>query len=155
MTADLHGELVYENMLLSRLFLQGAKPHGREALIDRSAAVLLARLTAQGPMSVAELADAFTLDVSTIHRQLAAAMKHGLIEQVPSAGSRSRKHRPTSEGTRLLDAEMAARAASAARVTGDWTDEDLATFVGLLRRFNEGVEAARERPWPREGRSAE
>ncbi|WP_295626801.1 MarR family winged helix-turn-helix transcriptional regulator [uncultured Corynebacterium sp.] len=149
MTDDLHGQLVYENMLLSRLFLQGAKPHGREALIDRSAAVLLARLEAQGPMSVAELADAFSLDVSTIHRQLAAAMKNGLIDRVPGTDGRARLHRPTKHGSRLFHEEMAARATSAARVTDDWSDEDLADFIRLMRRFNEGVETLRERPWPR------
>ncbi|HEY4614388.1 MAG TPA: MarR family winged helix-turn-helix transcriptional regulator [Citricoccus sp.] len=142
--------LVYEHMLLSRYALQGAPPYGREAPIDRSAAVLLARLEAEGPLTVAELAQAFDLDVSTVHRQVAAAMRNGLIERMPDpAGGAARKHRPSEEGARRLAAELEARRAASDRVTADWPDEDLATFVRLLRRFNEGVEQVRGRPWPR------
>lgn len=147
---DLHDALVYEHMLLSRHALQGAAPHGREAELDRSAAVLLARLTAQGPMTIAELSDAFDLDVSTVHRQVAAAMKNGLIQRIRDKdGGVAKKHLPTTEGIKRLEAEFEGRSISSRHVTEDWSDEDLATFVTLLRRFNQGVEAVRGRPWPR------
>lgn len=143
-------DLVYEHMLLSRHALQGAAPYGREHLIDRSAAVLLARLDAEGPMTVGELADAFDLGVSTVHRQVAAAMRRGLIDRIPDpVGGPARKHRPTAEGLRLLREEFAGRRGSVADVVADWSDEDLAAYVTLLRRFNEGVEAVRGKPWPR------
>ncbi|MCY1683002.1 MarR family winged helix-turn-helix transcriptional regulator [Kocuria sp. SL71] len=88
--------LMYEHMLMSRHALQGSAPRLRPETLERSAAVLLARLQASGPMSVGELAEAFDLDVSTVHRQVAAAMKSGLIERVedPDGGS-ARKHRPS------------------------------------------------------------
>ena len=69
--------LMYEHMLMSRHALQGSAPRLRSATLERSAAVLLARLEASGPLSVGELAEAFDLDVSTVHRQVAAAMKAG------------------------------------------------------------------------------
>lgn len=143
-------DLVYEHMLLSRHALHGAAPYDRESLMDRSAAVLLSRLEAQGPMTVGELADAFDLDVSTVHRQVASAMKHGLIERIPDPeGGPARKHRPSAEGARLLREEFAGRRGSVANVVADWSDEELSTYVGLLRRFNRGVEGVRGKPWPR------
>lgn len=101
-------------------------------------------------MSVGELAEAFGLDVSTVHRQVAAAMRAGLVERIEDPdGGAARKHRPTPEGSERLSAELAARRDAVARVTADWDDGDLATFVRLVRRFNEGVEAVRGQPWPR------
>lgn len=142
--------LVHEHMLLSRHALQGARPYDRKTPLDRSATVLLSRLAAEGPMTVAELADVFDLDISTVHRQIAAAMKKGLVERLSDpAGGVARKHRATGDGTRRLAAELDARRASAERVVADWSDEDLDTFVTLLRRFNEGVEVVRGKPWPR------
>lgn len=142
--------LVYEHMLLSRHALQGARPHDRDAPLDRSATVLLSRLVAEGPLTVAELADAFDLDVSTVHRQVAAAMKNGLVERISDpTGGLARKHHATEDGTRRLAAELDARRVSAERVVAGWADEDLDTVVTLLRRFNEGVEEVRGKPWPR------
>lgn len=148
---ELQQALVYEHMLLSRHALQGVAPFAREVPLDRSATVLLARLEAEGPMTVAELADAFGLDISTVHRQVAAAMKSGLIERIKDPdGGAARKHRPSEDGARRLAAELDARRGAAEGVTADWSEEDLATFVALMRRFNEGVENVRGRSWPRD-----
>ena len=64
--------IMYEHMLLLRVATQGVAPYGRSSALERSATVLLARLEAGGAMSIAELAEAFDLDVSTVHRQVAA-----------------------------------------------------------------------------------
>lgn len=146
----LHETLVYEHMLLSRAALQGMAPHEREFALDRSATVLLSRLEASGPMSVGELAAAFELDVSTVHRQVAAAMKAGLIERIPDvAGGAARTHRPTADGARRLREELDGREGAVRRVTTDWTDDELATFAALLRKFNRDVETLRGQAWPR------
>lgn len=142
--------LIYEHMLVSRHALQDTARHDRDAPLDRSATVLLARLDAQEPMTVAELADAFDLDVSTVHRQVAAAIKHGLVERLDDPdGGQARKHRPSPEGKRRLAAEFEGRRKTAENVMKGWSDEDLETYVRLLRRFNEGVEKIRGKPWPR------
>jgi DNA-binding MarR family transcriptional regulator len=147
---DAHASLMYEQMLLSRYALQGTPAHGREFALDRSATVLLARLEASGPMAVGELAEAFGLDVSTVHRQVAAAMKAGLIERIKDPdGGAARKHRPTAEGARRLHAEFEARAQAMRMATADWTDEEVETLVTLMRRFNEGMESRRGQSWPR------
>lgn len=142
--------LVYEQMLLTRHALHGVAPWARLDPLDRSATVLLARLAASDPMTVAQLAEAFELDVSTVHRQVAAAMKHGLIERIDDPdGGVARKHRPSDLGRERLTAELAGRRSSLERVMAEWSDEDLTMFVALLRRFNEDVEQVRGRPWPR------
>lgn len=143
-------DLAYEHMLISRHALQGSSAHGREPALDRSATVLLARLAAQGPMSVAELADAFDLDISTVHRQVAAAMKHGLIERVGNReGGNARKHVPTDEGSRRLAAELDSRAEAVHKVVDQWDESELDQLVSLMRKFNRDVEGLRGKPWPR------
>lgn len=142
--------LVYEHMLIVRNTLPGETSQGEEVPLDRSATVLLARLVAQGPMTVAQLADALELDVSTVHRQVAAAMKRSLIDRVEDPFAReARRHVASKEGRRRLAAELSARADAVENVVADWTYDELDTFVRLLSRFNQGLEAERGRLWPR------
>ena len=144
--------LVYEQMLLQRHAVHSTAPHGRQAHLDRSATVLLARLEAQGPMTVAQLSEAFGLDISTIHRQLAAAVKHGLIEKTrdPSGGA-AWLHRPSGEGSARLREELKARRGAFGVIVEEWSPDDVSRFADLMRRFNEGVVAQRSQPWPRPG----
>lgn len=145
-----HEQLTYEQMLLTRAAIQGAPAKNREWVLDRSAVVLIARLEAAGPLSVGELAEAFGLDVSTVHRQVSSAMDARLVERIADpAGGAARKHRPTPEGLRRLHAELAARTATFRDITADWDEEDVATFAALMRRFNEGLEELRGQRWPR------
>ncbi|MCK6095093.1 MarR family winged helix-turn-helix transcriptional regulator [Micrococcus sp. EYE_162] len=142
--------IVYEHMLLQRVAAQGVAPHGRTSVLERSATVLLARLEAGGPMTIAELAESFDLDVSTVHRQVAAAMKAGLVERIADpGGGPARRHRPTDDGRARLAEELATRRGAVEHVVADWPEEDVADFTRLLRRFNEGAETWRGHPWPR------
>ncbi|MFT3875836.1 MAG: MarR family winged helix-turn-helix transcriptional regulator [Propioniciclava sp.] len=142
--------LVYEQMLLQRHAVHKTAPHGRQAHLDRSATVLLARLEAEGPMTVAQLSDAFGLDVSTVHRQLTAAIRHGLIEKFRDPrGGAAWLHQPSAEGRARLTEELAARRTAFAAVLDGWSPADVRRFAELMRRFNEKVEAQRSQPWPR------
>ena len=148
---DSVSELVYENMLLSRYALQGAPPQSRREALDRSSTVLLARLQAGGPMSVAELAQSFGLDISTVHRQVAAAMKSGLIERIKDPeGGVAKKHQPTEEGVHRLAEELEVRRESYQRFIADWPQEDVTALARLTRRFNESVERSLGHSWPRD-----
>lgn len=142
--------LAYELLLLSRYSVQNLPTYGRETMMDRSAVILLARLDASGPMSVADLAEAFGLNISTVHRQLKAAVTNGLIELIDDpAGGPAKLHRPTEEGRRQLHRELQARSAGHATVTADWDPSEVTEFTRLLRRFNQSVEKSREQHWPR------
>lgn len=150
MQDDVLEKLVREQMLLTRFALHGVAPKDREVPLDRSAVILLSRLRAQGPMTVAELAEAFDLDVSTIHRQTTAAMKAGLLERIADPdGGIARKLRPTEEGLRRLTAELEARKAGFGRILDDWSDDEASDFVQYLQRYNEAVEDRRGKSWPR------
>lgn len=150
MQDDVFEMLVREQMLLTRFALQGVAPKDREVPLDRSAVILLSRLHAQGPMAVAELAEAFDMDVSTIHRQTTAAMKTELLERIPDPdGGVARKLRPTAEGVRRLTAELEARKQGFARILDDWSEGEVLEFVGYLRRYNEAIESRRGKGWPR------
>lgn len=148
--------LVYEQMLLARTLppraAAKAQPDtpGQEEPLDRSATVLLARLIAQGPMTVTQLAKALDLDVSTVHRQVAAAMKRQLIDRFEDPYSREgRRHVASKKGRQKLLGEFEHRTAAVEAVVADWDYDDLAKFVELLRRFNQGMESQRGQLWPR------
>lgn len=147
---DLYSQLSYEYMLSSRYALHNAPPHGRDWSLDRSAALLLSRMDVEGAMSVSELAEALDLDISTIHRQVAAAMKSGLVERIEDPdGGQARKHRPTQEGLHRLRAEFKSRDHLSQQVTQSWSPEELETFLKLLTRFNQDLETLRGSEWPR------
>lgn len=101
-------------------------------------------------MTVAQLAEAFGLDISTVHRQLAAAIKHGLIEKVrdPEGGA-AWLHRPSEAGRTRFREELTARRTSFGSLTRDWPPEDVHAFAVLMRRFNEEVESQHGQEWPR------
>lgn len=150
MRSDYIADLVYEIMLLSRRATQGIAPYKRQAVLDRSATILLARLTASGPMSVADLAEAFGLDISTVHRQLAAAMKHGLIEKIDDPdGGFAKLHRATESGEKLLEEELGRRAQSIGYVTRRWSDDDVHHLAQLMEKLNRDIEVLRGEDWPR------
>ncbi|QHY99936.1 MarR family protein [Streptomyces sp. S4.7] len=144
-------EVEYEQMLLSRhTFLNQRGGRGKDAVLERSAYILLSRVRLQGPMSIGELSDAFGLDASTLNRQTAAAMRAGLVERIPDPdGGMARKFRITDEGAGVLDKERAGIVRALDRVMSDWPEEDIAAFAAYLKRFNTDIERLAGRPWPR------
>lgn len=141
----------YEQMLLSRHGLVGqGGGRRRDGGLERSAYILLSRIRVQGPMSIGELSEAFALDVSTLNRQTAAAMRAGLVERIPDpAGGMARKFRITAGGEHALDEEREAAVRILDDIMGDWPEADIAAFAAYLERFNGGIERLGGRPWPR------
>jgi DNA-binding MarR family transcriptional regulator len=144
-------EVEYEQMLLSRhTFLSRRGGRRTDALLERSAYILLSRIRVQGPMSIGELSDAFGLDASTLNRQTAAAVRAGLLSRIPDPeGGMARKFRLTTQGERLLDEERRGIVEVLDRVMADWSQDDITAFASYLKRFNNGIEAIGGRPWPR------
>ncbi|MER5550185.1 MarR family transcriptional regulator [Streptomyces sp. NPDC002793] len=144
-------DVEYEQMLLGRHDLAHHRGgRHRNALLERSAYVLLSRIRAQGPMSNGELSEAFGLDASTLNRQTAAAARAGLVERIPDPeGGMARKFRITDRGAGLLDQERERVVRALDRVMHDWAEEDIAAFAAHLQRFNCGIERLSGRPWPR------
>ena len=145
-------EIEYEGMLFGRHL--AALPAGRTrrkgGLLDQSAYTLLSLLDAGGPASLAELAAATGLDVSTLNRQTAALRRSGLAERFDDPdGGQARKLRLSAEGARLLGEERAASRALLAELLHDWSEADRARFGELLGRYNRVIEDRSKRHWPR------
>ncbi|WP_310962004.1 MarR family winged helix-turn-helix transcriptional regulator [Nocardioides terrisoli] len=142
------GGLEVELALLARHQLR-SRQHDEQMLLDRSGYHLLGRLE-HGPLTLAQLAEAFSLDVSTVNRQMAALRTAGLVERVADPeGGAALLLRPTREGLRRLRSDRRAARAGIEKVLADWDDADVAALTDLLRRFNTSIEALEGRPWPR------
>ena len=63
--------------------------------LDSSAFRILWRLEECGPLTLREIAEQLQLEQSTINRQVNSAIKHGLVERVPSPGRVGTPVRPT------------------------------------------------------------
>lgn len=144
-------DIEYEQMLLSRYTI--AQHRADRGDLDRSAYLLLSRLHAQGPMTIAELVDAFRLDTSTLQRQTSAAVRAGLLERIRDAGGgTARRLAVTAEGTRRLTAVRERSVQALTDILAEWSPEDLDRFADLLHRFNLAIEefsGTRLRPSPR------
>lgn len=136
----------FETMLLSRYQMSRRDRCG----LERSAYVLLSRLTMQGPMSIGQLSAAFGLDTSTLNRQTAALVRAGLVDRIADPdGGPARKFRVTEAGARRLEQTVAATVASLDRVLHTWPAADVADFATYLRRLNTDIERLDGPPWPR------
>jgi DNA-binding MarR family transcriptional regulator len=140
----------YESMLLGRHVHMAARAKQTTGNLERSAYILLSRLTVQGPMSIGELSEAFDLDHSTLNRQTAALLREGLVDRIPDPdGGMARKFRLTGEGLRRLELARTEIIAGLGKLLADWPAEDLAAFAGYMRRFNADIERLSGKPWPR------
>lgn len=102
---------------------------------------LMFNLTGE-PRRVSEIAERVYLDVSTVSRQVSALVGQGYVSRVadPSDG-RAHMLALTDEGRQLLTQIRDRRNSWLGEVTAEWSDDDVATFDSLLRRFADDVEA--------------
>ncbi|MEO5874254.1 MAG: MarR family winged helix-turn-helix transcriptional regulator [Streptosporangiaceae bacterium] len=140
-----------ELMLISRhqvmAVRQGKRPEG---WLDRSAYTLLSRLEAAGPMSIGQLAEAFSLDTSTVNRQTAAMLRSGLAERIPDPdGGLARKLRITEVGARRLAADREWSQEVIGSVLTDWTPAEIRQLAECLTHLNVSIEKREGHPWPR------
>lgn len=138
----------YELMLFSRNY---TKPHHTdEAVLERSAYVLLCRLENAAPMTLKEISEALGLDASTIHRQVAALLRHGHLDYARQPpGEVARRVAPTAAGRNALAQTRAILERGLRSVVGDWPEAKRQQFEGLLLDFNMQVEALEGKSWPR------
>ncbi|MER8185817.1 MarR family transcriptional regulator [Kitasatospora sp. NPDC094015] len=118
--------------------------------LERSAYTLLSRIEAEGPMTIGGLAEAFSLDASTVNRQTAAMLRQGLVERIPDPdGGLARKLRITDEGLRRLHADRDWAIAGLGGVLADWPADEIADLARMLARLNASIERKEGRSWPR------
>jgi DNA-binding MarR family transcriptional regulator len=102
---------------------------------------LLAQVGVTPGMRAADLAAHFSLDKSTLSRQLEQLISAGLLRRDGERpGRRGYVLTLTDAGRQHLDAAgQAVRDRLAIRLTA-WDDRDIATFAQLVTRFNQGAD---------------
>jgi DNA-binding MarR family transcriptional regulator len=102
---------------------------------------LLAQVGVTPGMRAADLAAHFSLDKSTLSRQLEQLISAGLLSRDGERpGRRGYVLTLTDAGRQHLDAAgQAVRDRLAIRLTA-WDDRDIATFAQLVTRFNQGAD---------------
>jgi DNA-binding MarR family transcriptional regulator len=110
--------------------------------LQSSGYLMLTWLDQHGPQRASAMAESFGIDKGAISRQVQHLVDLGLVDRAPdpddgratlvSAGGTAldRLEEVTSERRRWLDERL-----------GDWTDDDLTAFVGLLSRYNLALDA--------------
>ena len=136
---DLHGSLIDIVGAMNR-------PQGDQAIIDaagvaldRALFPLLVLIDRRGPIGVVDLADRVGRDYTTVSRQVAKLEQLGLVERRPGTDRRVREATVTPAGKVMNDAIDHGRERLAAQALSDWTDDDLARFTPLLRRFADAL----------------
>jgi DNA-binding MarR family transcriptional regulator len=132
---DLHSSLIDIVGALNR-------PQGDQAIIDaagiqldRALFPLLVLIDRRGPIGVVNLADRVGRDYTTVSRQVARLEQLGLVARRAGADRRVREAEVTPAGKAMNDAIDHGRERIATQALADWTDDDLAQFAPLLRRF--------------------
>ena len=140
---SLLSELADELMRIGRR--RHANVEGTE--LDTSAFKLLWILSDDRPRTLRELADELGLDLSTINRQVNAAVRAGLLERFSVPDSPSRPVRATAEGRRLYDHDSAIHADLLRSVRAEMGADAARDLIRSLGAFNDAYEsrAARRR----------
>lgn len=104
--------------------------------LDRALFPLLVGIDRFGPIGVVDLAHRAGRDHTTVSRQVAKLEGLGLIQRHPGPTDR-RQHRATvTPAGRAMAAQIdTARDHLLRRMLADWSPEDVATLVHLVRRF--------------------
>jgi DNA-binding MarR family transcriptional regulator len=110
----------------------GSSPEARE----RAAHVLLFPLTRLGPLRQGALAELVHADPSTVSRHVTLLVDRGLVRRVADEqDGRASLLVVTPAGEAEVEKMRQERDSMLARVTADWTADELATFTRQLRRF--------------------
>lgn len=108
--------------------------------LETSAFKLLWVLSDGRPRTLRELADELDLDLSTINRQVNAAVRGGLLERYAVPGSPSKPVRPTAEGRRRYDHDKAVHADLLRSVLAEMGADAARDLIRSLGAFNDAYE---------------
>ena len=110
---------------------------------DHAALVLLYPLVRMGPLRQGALAELVHSDPSTISRHVASLVERGLVTRVADeSDGRASRLLVTDAGRATLEQLTAERVAHIARVTAEWSRDDLQTFTALFKRFLDDLGSA-------------
>jgi DNA-binding MarR family transcriptional regulator len=136
--------LTWQLVRLFRLIERTGSPPGIPAL-ERSQYVLLARLVEGGPARAGSLAEAVHSDPSTVSRQVADLVEHGLVERrIDPVDRRACLLVATAAGLDLFAEARRRKTEHLARLLAGWSVPDRRRLVDLLERFSTDMEQYRQ-----------
>lgn len=110
--------------------------------LDRALFSVLVGIERLGPIGVVELGERTGRDYTTVSRQVARLESLGLVERRASpVDRRVREAVISTKGKAMTDRIDAARERMAHAIFKDWSRDELDTFVRLMGRFAEALEA--------------
>ncbi|MGZ4032331.1 MAG: MarR family winged helix-turn-helix transcriptional regulator [Tumebacillaceae bacterium] len=108
--------------------------------LDRSAYLLLHKITAHSSAGVKMLAEELKLDISTVSRQLAALEQKGYVHRTPDpTDGRALLFQITELGRQEFTHAKQERIARVEERLSSWPEEDRVLFAELLKKFNDGA----------------
>jgi DNA-binding MarR family transcriptional regulator len=112
---------------------------------DHSPLFLLVKLVHTGPLRASALADLVGADPSTVSRQVASLVKAGFLErQADPNDGRACLLVPTALGQAKVDEYKDRQAVAMAPIVSDWSGQDRADFIRLLRLYVASIDAHRD-----------
>jgi DNA-binding MarR family transcriptional regulator len=119
----------------------GERAHTVDPSLQPGAYLVLAHLAEAGPSRASAVVAAFDLDKGAVSRHVRTLVDLGLVLREPDpADGRATLLRATGEARRRLDDVAETRRARLDERLGDWTPEELRSFVDALARYNATLE---------------
>lgn len=102
---------------------------------------MLMALSDSGPRRASDLVDIFSIDKGAVSRQVQALLELDLIERTPDPEDRRAMILAISdEGNRRLANISTVRRRELSERLGDWSEDELLSFVRSLARYNAAME---------------
>jgi DNA-binding MarR family transcriptional regulator len=118
----------------------GSRSRAVHPQLQPASYLMLGYLATEGPMRASAMADAFDIDKGAISRQVGHLEELGLVERAPDPeDGRASLVSATPEAVRRLEDIAADRRVWVSEQLSDWSEAQLASFVGELRRYNEAL----------------
>jgi DNA-binding MarR family transcriptional regulator len=114
------------------------------SLLDTSAFRVLWLLSEQ-PRTLKQVVDELQLEQSTVSRQVAAAIKHGLVERCGRPDAAGWLHRPTEQGRAAYEHDAQLRVEVYSQVLDDLGRERVYSLVAELGAFNDALDRAHQK----------
>ncbi|WP_164901689.1 MarR family winged helix-turn-helix transcriptional regulator [Neorhizobium lilium] len=135
--ADLGGEI--SALLVASRALSAASAARFHPSVQPAAYQLAVAISAKGSAKAGQLAELLDMDKSAISRLAKSLCEYGLAQSSPDpVDKRSTIYSLTNEGRERLKASNTAKAGAFFGRLEGWSEDELAQFISLLRKFNRG-----------------
>ena len=133
------------------LLVQGLKDLNAQALestgarCEQAGAGVLSRIELMGPVRLTDLAASLGLDPSSVSRQVTSLERGGwLVREKDPSDQRAQRLKLTASGASVVAVLRTARQQALAKLTPDWSAQDIDDLACRLARLNTDLESHRQ-----------